>query len=145
MGAADVVRAVADAIDAQDWGTARANLAPEFEFTGPVPEPIGRDQWVGLHEMLVSGFPDLKLNLQDLEEDGDTVTAYAHITATNTGELNLPAFGIQGVKATGRAVTMPFEKCVATIRDGKILRLDVDSPPAGGLGGLLGQIGVNLA
>ncbi len=52
--------------------------------------------------------------------------------------------GMPPVPATGKKVVLPEEKHEYTLKDGKLVRLVVESPPDGGVPGMLAQIGVTL-
>jgi hypothetical protein len=45
----ETVQSLMDSVQQGDFGNARAMLADDFQFSGPLPEPIGAaEAWVGL-------------------------------------------------------------------------------------------------
>lgn len=139
-----VVQAVADAIDAQDWDAMSKLLSDDFQFSGAVPRPFSAQEWVGIHRALAAAMPDLRLNYAPTTSNGSHTTGAVKITGTHTGELVLPVPGIPRVPPTGSAIANPTEHVEVTVRDGRVTEWKVDHVPNGGLGGLLSQMGVAL-
>lgn len=143
MGNSEIVRALFGAFEAGDMEAAAGYLDEGFRFNGPVPEPIGKDQWVGPQAAMRAGIPDWSFNLSDVQTDGDVVRTAVQVTGTHTGELDLSPIGMPVVPATGRSVSNPVEHPEVTVRDGKITGVHVgDVGPEGGVGGILKQLGV---
>jgi len=117
-------------------------VADDFVLTRPLPQPLGKNEFIGLMQATLTAMPDWSFNVTDVREDGDKVTLKSYITGTHTGELALP--GMPPVPATGKKVVLPEEKHEYTLKDGKLVRLVVESPPDGGVPGMLAQIGVTL-
>jgi predicted ester cyclase len=114
-------------------------VADDFVLTGPVPQPLGKNEFVGLMHATLIGMPDWAFNITDVQEDGEKVTLKSHITGTHTGTLQLP--GLPPIPATGKKIALPEESHTYIIRDGKLHSLTVDSRPDGGIPGMLAQIG----
>jgi len=119
-------------------------LTDDFAFTGPVPQPLGKAAFLALCQAMHTALPDGSFNARDYREAGDQVTAATEITGTHTGPLAIIP-GVPTVPATGKAVRLPPEQMDATLRNGKIARLDVTVPVAGGVPGLYAQVGAPLA
>lgn len=66
------------------------------------------------------------------------------ITGTHTKEMTAPIPGIKNIPATGKAVSMPEEEAYLTVKDGKIIRMELEKVPGGGLPGILKQIGAKI-
>jgi predicted ester cyclase len=145
MTAIDVVKGAMGAADAGDWDKAASFFSDDMVFAGPVPEPMGKDGFVGMQKAMRAGIPDWKFNASDLKEDGDKVTATLQITGTQTAELKLPMPGMAPIPATGKKISLPKEPATFTVKDGKISRLETAVTPGGGVAGLLAQIGVQMA
>jgi hypothetical protein len=99
MRAVDVARTVMESLEAQDWATVNAHLAGEFVFAGPVPEPIGKHQWVGLQPQLQTAMPDWSFNVSSIEDKGNIIRFTIHITGTQTNDLDLSAMGLPVIPA----------------------------------------------
>lgn len=144
MSATDVVKAGLAAAEAGDFKKMGDLLADDMTFVGPVPEPVGKREFLGLQSALVSAMPDFKFNPSDFKESGDMVTAMIQITGTQTHELNLPMPGIPKIPATGKHVSLPEELTTFTVRNGKVVMIESESSPAGGVMGMLTQLGVPI-
>jgi predicted ester cyclase len=144
MNAIDVVKAGLAASEAGQPGKFAEFLADDMVFTGPVPQPIGKREFIGLQTAMVAAMPDWKFNAKDFKQDGDKVTATFQITGTQTGELNLPMPGFPKVPASGKRVSLPQEGMTFRVIDGKISRMESAKVPGGGVPGVLAQLGVVL-
>ena len=145
MGAEEVVRAMIAAVDNGDMGTAAGYLRADFVFSGPVPEPIGKVEWVSMQRQLLTAFPDWSYNLSDVREEDQVATTTYQITGTHTGELDLSSLGLPKIPATGKSISLPEGQSRCTVNNGKIVRIETDSNPDGGLSGTLKQLGVELS
>jgi hypothetical protein len=119
-------------------------LSDDMVFAGPVPEPVGKREFIGLQTALVAAMPDWKFNAMDFKQDGDKVTAVFQITGTQTRELNLPMPGFPKMPASGKHVSLPKEPISITVKDGKVSRIESSVVPGGGVSGVLSQLGVAM-
>lgn len=144
MSNTDLVKTVLAAFESGDTKKAEGMLADDMVFAGPVPQPIGKREYVGLQSALIAAMPDWKTNPSDFKEQGDQVMLKVHISGTHTKPLTLPAMGIQAMPATGKHVQLPYEPLTITFKDGKVTRIEAQHVEGGGVPGLLGQLGINL-
>jgi len=144
MNAIDVVKTGLAASEAGQNGKFANMLTDDMVFAGPVPEPVGKREFVGLMTALVAAMPDWKFNATDFKQNGNQVTATLQITGTQTGELNLPMPGFPKLPATGKHVSLPKEPTTITVKDDKISRLESANVPGGGVAGVLAQLGVSM-
>ena len=144
MSNIDVFKAGLAAFETHDMKKVDELFADDMVFAGPVPQPIGKREFVGLQSALMAAMPDWKFNASDFKEEGDKVMAKAHISGTQTAALSLPALGIQSFPASGKHVQLPYESLTATIKNGKLTRLEAAHVEGGGVTGVLAQIGVKL-
>lgn len=142
--AAAVVRAVTSAIEQGDFSRARSLLRDDFTFSGPVPQPIGADAWLGVHEALYKGMPDLRFNATGFADAGDRVTFNVALTMRHTGMLSLPPFGIADLKPTNRSIALPVESVTVVVRDGKLASWANVTPADGGLPRIVAEAGGRL-
>jgi len=119
-------------------------LTADMVFAGPVPEPVGKREFIGLQTALVKALPDWKFNAMDWKQNGDQVTAVFQITGTHTGELSLPMPGFPKVPASGKHVSLPKESITISLKDGKVSRIESARVPGGGVGGVLTQLGIPM-
>ena len=142
MSGMDIVKAGLAAADAGDFAKLAALLADDMVFAGPVPEPVGKREFLGIQSAMQAGMPDWKFNASDFKEDGDKVMVTMQITGTHTGELKLPMPGMPPIPATGKRVSLPKEQTTFTLKDGKVVRLETAGVPGGGVMGILVQLGI---
>jgi hypothetical protein len=145
MSAIDIVKAGLVATEAGDFKKLDSLVADDYVFAGPVPEPLGKREFIGLQSALLTAMPDWKFNATDFNENGDVVTVILQVTGTQTGELKLPMPGIPILPASGKRVSLPGETSTFTVKNGKLARLDVTPTVGGGLLGILSQLGVPMA
>ena len=127
-----------------DVDAAVSYLTPDAVSAGGVlPEPIPAREAISLMSALNTAFPDLKFDIQNVRVDGDQATVQAIWSGTNKGPLNMPLPGMQSIPATGKQVWVK-DTYIVTVQGDKVSRIEVKSPPDGGIPAALGQIGVKV-
>jgi len=144
MDAIEVVKTGLAASEAGQTSKFADFLSEDMVFTGPVPEPVGKREFVGLMTAMVAGIPDWKFNSRDFKQVGDKVTVTFQITGTQTRELSLPMPGMPKIPASGKRISLPLEPATITVKDGKISRLESAVVPGGGVMGVLAQLGIAI-
>jgi predicted ester cyclase len=144
MSNIDVFKSGLAAFESRDTKKAEGLISDDFQLSGPMPQPVGKREFVGLQSALVAAMPDWKFNASDFKEDGEKVTAKFHISGTQTASLSLPALGIKSFAATGKHVQLPYEQLTATIKNGKLTRLESDNAKGAGVAGVFAQLGVQM-
>jgi hypothetical protein len=144
MDAQKLVRDTFTAMEAGDMAKAGGYLTDDFMFSGPVPQPIGKADFLGLQGALVKAIPDWKFNSSNFKVQGDTLKGTVQITGTHTETLAPIMPGMPPVPATGKRVTLPQEPFTVTIRGDKLASFEAAQVAGGGVPGLLAQIGVAL-
>ncbi len=139
MGALDTVKALDGEISGGDLRKAAGYLADDFQFLGVAPEPLGKNEALGVWTAMRAALPDFNHNLCDLREASNMVYATVEVTGTHTGTLHVP--GAPELPATGRAMHNPPERIAITVRNGQVTRWEVEQVPGGGVAGVLGQLG----
>jgi predicted ester cyclase len=124
-----------------DVDAAEAYLTPDAVAAGGVlPQSIPAKEAISL-SALNTAFPDLKFDIQNVTVEGDRATVQAIWSGTNNGDLNM--LGMPSVPATGKGVSVK-DTYIVTVQGDKVSRIEVDSPPDGGIPAALGQIGVKV-
>ena len=136
-----VVQRVIRAIEGADFPAARALLHDDFAFSGPVPQPIGPEAWLGVHQALYGAMPDLRFNATNFTDDGHTVRFNVALTMHHTGTLALPALGVADLKPTNKSIALPTESATVVVRDGKLASWSNVTPADGGVGRILAEAG----
>lgn len=127
-----------------DVNPAESYLTPDaVSAGGALPQPIPAKEAIGLMNALITAFPDLKFDIQNVTVKGNQATVQAIWSGTNQGPLNMPFPGMLSIPPTGKQVSVR-DAYVVTVQGEKVSRLEVDSPPDGGIPAALGQIGVKV-
>lgn len=144
MGTKELAESFAKAFNAGDLDTVASYLADDFKFTGPVPEPLGSMEWMGLTKSMFVAFPDIKYNFKIVEVDGSTVRSSTQLTGTHTGDLDLTRMGMGVIPATGKSFSNPEEFGEAVVNGDKIVSLHIPPSESSGLPGMLKQLGIEI-
>ena len=143
MSAADMAKMVFGLIEAKDTKAAAELLSDDFKFSGPVPDPISGQEWMGLHDKLNAAFPDFSFNLRDeVMEEGDVAHIKVKLSGTHEAELDLSPMGLPNVPSTGKSMNLPEEPLAVTVVDGQGTSVHDEPVEGGGLMGILAQLGV---
>ncbi len=143
MGAAaDIVTRGMQAWEQNDEATLSSLVNDNFVLSGPVPQPLGKQEFIGMMKAMLTAFPDFKFNGVVAEEREETVVVKARISGTHTGTLALP--GLPPIPATGKKISLAEERQEFTLVNGKLSKLTTDSSPDAGVPGMLAQLGVPL-
>jgi predicted ester cyclase len=142
MSAKQTVQAFIDAFQAGDFDTASSMLSNDFQFSGPVPEPIGAQEWMGMASSMRVAFPDINYNFEVLGADESKVKVSSQLTGTHTGDLDLSPMGMGVIPPTGKPFSNAREEGEATVRGGKIVSVAYPSTEGAGLMALLAQLGI---
>lgn len=109
---------------------------------GVLPAPMPALEAFSIVGGLVSGFPDLKFEVDQVTVSGNQATVKTQVSGTNTGTLSLSMPGMPiNMPPTGKKVSAK-DTFIVTVQGDKVSHLQVDSPADGGLPVLLAQIGV---
>ena len=120
MGKVDTVKAVVDAIEAQEWSKATSYLTEDFTFSGAVPQPITASSgWESTGRWPQRSPTSTYISRKAREESGK-VFGKVQLTGDHTGELRLPIPGIPVVPATGKHFSLPAEPVIVSFRGEKI-------------------------
>jgi hypothetical protein len=139
--AAGVVKQVMSAIEGGDFPAARVLLHDDFEFSGPVPQPIGPEAWLGVHRALYAAMPDLRFNATNITDDGHTVRFNVALTMHHTGTLALPALGVADLAPTNKSIALPPESATVVVRNGRLTSWSNVTPADGGVARILAEAG----
>ena len=107
-------------------------LTDDMVFAGPVPQPVGKKESVGLMTAMVAGIPNWKFNATDFRQNGNQVMVTFQFSGTQTGELKSAHARVPKNPPTGKHVSLPKEPSVFTLKDNKISRLEASAVPAAG-------------
>jgi predicted ester cyclase len=140
----EIVQAFSAALEAHDFEKAASYLSDDFVLSGPIPQPLGKQEFIAVQSAFENAFEDWSFNSHDEVEQGDKVIAAVQITGTHTRDLVLPMPGMPAIPASHKKVSLPEEHLEFTFEGDKIASLASDNVPGGGVPGVLQQIGVPL-
>jgi hypothetical protein len=144
MNAIDTVRTCITALQSGDLELAANTLSDDFLLTGLTSTPLRKNEVLVLQGELLTAMPDFSYNLAEIRREERDVSAMVQITGTHTRDLTLSVLGLPPVQPTGIAVTLPQVSATFEVEEGKVLGMQVETVPGGGLAGLLQQIGTEL-
>jgi len=114
------VQALLDSVQKGDFENAKSMLADDFQFSGPIPEPISKEAWLGMSSSLRSAFPDLNYHFKVIGAEGDVVRAISQLSGTHTGSFDLTNMNMGIIPATDKTFSAKHEKTKITVKDNKI-------------------------
>lgn len=144
MTKTETIKSFSAALEAREFEKAASYLADDFVFKGPVPMPVGKQEFIAIQRAFESAFEDWSFNSHNEVEQGDKVVAAVQITGTHTQDLVLPMPGMPTIPATHKKISLPEEHLEFTFKGDKVTSLTSDNVPGGGVPGVLQQIGVPL-
>jgi hypothetical protein len=144
MNAIDTVKTCITALQSGDLELAASTLSDDFLLTGLTPTPLRKNEFLSLQGELLTAMPDFSYNLTEIHKEEGDVVALTQITGTHTRDLTLSMLEVPTLQATGIAVTLPQVRTVFQVEEGKVLGMQVEVVPGGGVEGLLQQVGAEL-
>jgi SnoaL-like polyketide cyclase len=136
------VQTLLDAVQNGDFEKAKSLLTDDFQFSGPVPEPINGAAWLGMSASLKTAFPDLDYQFKIESMDGNTANLSAELKGTHKGNLDLTAMGMGVIPPTGKSFAAAHEHGKAVVQDGKVKTWATEPTAGAGLMAILSQLGV---
>jgi len=144
MNKKEIVQSLMDSIQKGDFKNARTLLADDFQFSGPIPEPINREAWLGMSASLKTAFPDLDYHFNVVGADDDIVKTTSQLSGTHNGSFDLTNMKMGVIPATNKAFSAKLENTKITVKENKVTSWAVEPTEGAGLKAILGQLGVKL-
>src|SRR5512138_2542312 len=119
-------------------------LADDFQFSGPVPEPIDKEAWLGMSSNLKTAFSDLNYHFKVIGAEGDIVRVISQVSGTHTGSFDLRNMNMGVIPATDKTFSAKHEKTKIKVKDDKVTAWVVEPTEGAGLKAILSQLGVTL-
>jgi len=136
------VQTLMDAVQKGDFEKAKSLLSADFKFSGPVPEPINGEAWLGMSRSLKKAFPDLQYHFKVEGTTGDTVNVSAKLQGTHRGDFDLTNMHMGVIPATNKSFAAAQEFGKVTVKGDKVTSWANNSTEGAGLMAILGQLGV---
>jgi predicted ester cyclase len=142
MNKREIVQALMDSVQQGNFESARTMLADNFVFSGPVPEPINAEAWLGMSINMKTAFPDLDYRFKVIGTDGDVVRSTTQLSGTHSGSFDLTNMKMGVIPATNKTFSAKMEKTRVTVKGDKVTSWAVERTDGAGLKAILGQLGV---
>lgn len=142
MNKRETVQTLMDSIQKGEFENAKSMLADDFQFSGPVPEPINAEAWLGLSASLKTAFPDLDYHFKVIGAEGDVVRSTSQLSGTHSGSFDLTGMNMGVIPATDKTFSARLEKTKVTVKENKITSWAVEPTEGAGLKAILVQLGV---
>jgi len=142
MNKRETVQALMDSIQKGDFTNAKSMLSDDFQFSGPAPEPVNQEAWLGMSANLKAAFSDLNYHFKVIGAEGDVVRSTTQLSGTHNGSFDLTSMNMGVIPATNKAFSVKVEKTKVTVKGNKITSWVVESTEGAGLKAILGQLGV---
>ena len=110
---------------------------------GVLPQALPAKDAFNVTAGMISAFPDIKFEVQQVTVNGNQAAVKANISGTQTGTLSLPIPGFQAVPPTGKKV-WARDAYIVTVQGDKVSHFQIDSPADGGIPAILAQLGVKM-
>ncbi len=119
-------------------------LSDDFQGTDSVSgPPFDKAGWIGMGQMFKNSFPDIKVVIEEIHEESDSVMLTSHFTGTFKKDFDLSAMGMGVIPASGEAVKFPSSTSKISFDGDKVSRThNTDTGPEAGFPGLLQALGV---
>jgi predicted ester cyclase len=140
MNKRETVQAFVDSIQEGEFENAKSMLADDFQFSGPTPEPINKEAWLGMSSSLKTAFPDLDYHFKVIGTEGDVVKTTMQLSGTHSGSFDLTNMNMGVLSATNKAFAVKREKTRLTVKGTKITAWVVEPTQGAGLKAILGQL-----
>src|SRR5574341_1773379 len=140
MNKRETVQALVDSIQKGDFENASTMLADDFQFSGPVPEAINKEAWLGMSTSLKTAFPDLDYHFKVIGTQGDVVRTTSQLSGTHSGSFELTGMNMGVIPATDKTFVGTREKTRVTVKENKITSWVVEPTEGAGLMAILRQL-----
>ena len=144
MNNREIVQSLMDSVQKGDFVNAKSLLADDFQFSGPIPEPINREAWLAMSTSLKTAFPDLDYRFIVIGTDGDVVKTTSQLSGTHTGSFDLTDMKMGVIPATNKTFAAKIAKTKVTVKGNKITSWVVEPTEGAGLKAIVEQLGVKL-
>ena len=140
MNKMDIVKVV---YSFKDFEESEKYLSDDFQGTDSVGGPaFDKAGWIGMGQMFKHSLPDIKVLIDDIHEESDSVVVTSRITGTFTNDFDLTQMGMGVVPASGEMVEFPASTTQISFNGDKVSRFhNTETGPDAGLPGMLKALG----
>ena len=136
-----IVNQVIENLEKRNFDKVETYLTDNFTYGGSVPKTLDKKEWIGMQKTLQTGFPDLKLKVDQAVEKGkDKVIGKLIVSGTHSADLPSLLPGMKAIHTTGKKITMPAEEFEFTFSGDKVSALKMKPVSHGGVMGIVEQL-----
>lgn len=144
MNQRETVQTLMDSIQKGDFKNAKTLLADDFQFSGPIPEPVNREGWLAMSAVLKTAFPDLDYHFKVIGADDDVVKTTSQLSGTHRGSFDLTNMKMGVIAATNKPFAAKLENTKVTVKGDKVTSWAVEPTEGAGVKAILGQLGIKV-
>ena len=144
MNKRETVEALMDSIQKGDFENAKTMLADDFQFSGPIPEPINKEAWLSMSASLKTAFPDLDYHFKVIGTEGHVVRTTSQWSGTHSGSLDLTGMNMGVIPATNKSFVANRDRTKLTVKENKITSWVVEPTQGAGLMEILKQLDAKM-
>ena len=137
--AADTALAFVRALEAGDFATLEALTAEDFTFVGLGPEPLDRDAFLALERGFHAALSDVAYAPRLVADRGEEAELAIVVSGRQTAPWALPGLP-EPLPASGRTLTLPEQRPVYAVRDGRVGRAVLPPVDGAGIESILAQL-----
>jgi len=104
---------------------------------------MDKQAYIGMTQLLLSGFKDFKAVYSDIHEEGDSIIVTYHFEGIHTGDLDLSAMGLGIIPPSGKKIVWPANTAAFGIEDNKIVSIR-SIGNSGGVASFLEPLGIKM-
>ena len=145
MNKRETVQALMDSVQKGDFEHVRTMLANDFQFSGPVAEPIKKEAWLRMSASLKTAFPDLDYHFKVIGTEGQVVRTTSQWSGTHSGSLDLTSLNMGVIPATNKSFVANRDRTKLTVKEDKITSWVVEPTQGAGLMEILKQLDVKMS
>jgi predicted ester cyclase len=140
MNKRETVQAFMDSIQQGDLDNAKSMLADDFTYSGSVPEPMNKADWLEMSKGMKKSFPDLNYHFKVIGTKGDVVKSTMQLSGTHREAFDLTKIEMGMIHATNKTFSVKVEKLKLTVKDEKISTWVVEPNDGAGLDIIVKQL-----
>jgi hypothetical protein len=121
-------------------------LSEDFQGTDSVGGPtFDKAGWTGMGQMFKGSLPDIKVVIDDVQENGYMLTVKSHFTGTFTNDFDLSAMGMGVIPANGKFVEFPPSSAEISFNGDQVTKFhNTETGPEAGLPGIMKALGAQM-
>ena len=126
-----------------DFNESRKYLSDDFQGTDSVGGPtFDKAGWTGMGQMFKGSLPDIKVVVDDIQENSDMLTVKSHFTGTFTNDFDLSTMDMGVIPTSGKFVEFPPSTAEISFNGDQITRFhNTETGPEAGLPGMMKALG----